>query len=285
MELPPNITALYEEALRYDRGGDTYNAVKVYKKLTRLAPQWAPPFERLGAIYKYRGEWKPCLHYFKKTVALDSSNKYAWWDLGTAATALKKWRLARNVWSKFGKAPAQGWQPEPVSISLEYDGQYEILWGDSIDPVRCQLRNIPHPASGHHYRDILLFDRVAAGHQVVRHRRVPVYRVLGLFKRSGYHTYSCRLETSDPRAIQALEQLCREAGLGFEVWSNASRSYVPGPYREVPEYYGPELLADIPVAGGVEVALAARREKQVRQVLKNWTVISLQRFHDLKCHR
>ena len=285
MEVPPNINALYEDALRYDHQGDTYNAVKLYKKLTKLAPQWAPPFQRLGAIYKYRGEWKPCLHYNKKTVALDSGSQYAWWDLGIAATALKKWRIARNVWSKFGKAPVQGWQPGPVSIRLEYDGKYEILWADSIDPARCQLRNIPHPASGHRYRDILLFDRIASGYQVVHHKRFPVYPVLGLFKRSSFSTYSCRLHTGEAAAIAALEQLCREANLGFELWSNATRSYAPAPGAGNPEYYGPDLFGELPAEGAVEVAIAAKREKQVLQVLKNWTIISLQTFSDLKSYR
>jgi len=285
MELSPNINALYEQALRYDQKGDTYNAVKLYKKLTRLAPQWAPPFERLGTIYKYRGEWKPCLHYFKKTVALDSGSQYAWWDLGIAAAALKKWRIARNVWSKFGKAPAQGWQSEPVSVRLEYESRYEILWADMIDPVRCLLRNIPHPDSGHRYRDILLLDRIASGHQVVRCKRFPIFQVLGLFKRSTFTTYSCRLQTSDPKAVEALERLCREAGLGFEVWSNATRSYAPKSDRRVPEYYGPELFSRLPVKGDIEVAIAARRENQVLRVLKSWTIISLQGFSDLTRHR
>jgi len=106
MESPsPDMKALFEQALHYDRAGDIYNAIKLYKHVAKHTPHWAPPFERLGTLYKYRQDWKAALHYIKKSVALNPGNQKAWWDLGIAATALKRWRIAKNVWSKFGLHP------------------------------------------------------------------------------------------------------------------------------------------------------------------------------------
>lgn len=285
MELPSsNINVLFEEALQYDQQGDTYNAVKLYKKLTKLAPQWAPPYQRLAAIYKYRMEWKPALHYTKRSLAIDPAYKPGWWDLGIAATALKKWRIARNVWGKFGKTPTAGWTPDPVSIRLSYGERYEIMWANSLDPARAAIQNIPHPASDRRFRDVVLYDRVVKGYQVIRNKRFPVYEELGLYKRSPYQTYSCRLETSGNDDVNLLGQLCQDADLGFEVWSNAVQQYNTSGKQRVPEYYGPDPSWEVPEAG-VIVAIAARREKHVLQVLRSWNVISLATFSNLESYR
>ena len=284
MELPSsNINALFEEALRYDHQGDTYNAVKLYKKLTKLAPQWSPPYQRLAAIYKNRREWKPALHYIKRSLAINPTDKPGWWDLGIAATALRKWRIARNVWGKFGKTPQAGWAPGPVSIRCSYNDRYEIMWTNALDPARAAIQNIPHPDSERRFRDVILYDRVVNGYQVIRNRRFPVYDELGLYKRSPYHTYSCRLETSNNDDVELLGRLCQDADLGFEIWSNAVRQYSAGGKQRVPEYYGPDPSWEVPEAG-VIIAIAARREKHVLQVLRSWKLISLSSFSNLESY-
>lgn len=280
----PETNALFQEALRYDQQGDTYNAVKLYKKVCRLAPSWAPPLQNLGSIYKYRQEWKPALHYVKKAVSADPALRMAWWDLGIAATALKKWRIARSVWRKFGYPPRASWQPTPVSVQLNGEGRFEILWANTLDPVRATLQNIPHPDSGRHFRDIVLIDQQIVGYHVVQNHRYPVYQELGLFKNSGFLTYSCRIDADRPDSIPLLEKLCRDADLGFEIWSRALRQFAPQHHSARPEYYGPGLWEEKP-SGGVHVALAARQEKQVLQVLHSWELISLESFYGLECHR
>jgi tetratricopeptide (TPR) repeat protein len=280
---PPEIVELYEKALGYDERGDVYSAIKLYKKIVKLAPAWPPPFQRLGSIYKYRREWKPALHFFKKAVALDSGDRASWWDLGIAATALNKGRIARSVWSKFGQTPEAGWRPSAVSLRVAYEGQYEILWADAVDPARAIIQNIPNPASGRHFRDTVLIDRVVSGHHVVRNKRYAVYDELGLYKGSGYLTYSCTLTTEGYQEVQLLEKICLEAGLGFEVWSGAARQYSPRLSRATPEYYSPGLLEER-CADGVLVALAAQRERHVLQALRSWEVISLRSFSDLRRH-
>jgi len=283
MDLTPDILELYEQARDYDLKGDTYNAVKLYKRIAKMAPEWAPPFVCLGVIYKLRGEWKPALHYTKRAIAIDSTLQSAWWDMGIAATALKKWRLSRNVWSKFGFAKHPAGDLPLVAVRLKYGGHFEILWATRLDPARCTIQNIPHPDSERRFRDIVLLDGLVSGYNIIRKKRYPVFDELGLFKRSAFHTFSCVLEAATPSDIQHLEQLCRQADLGFEVWSNASRQQYLQPSQSLPEYYqNPEIIKEQPAA--TQVAFAARREKQVVQILKTWETISLKSYTALQCH-
>jgi hypothetical protein len=54
---------LYRLVVEYDRRGDVYNAVKLCKRLARMAPDWSVPFAFLSRTYRSRMEWKPTLHY------------------------------------------------------------------------------------------------------------------------------------------------------------------------------------------------------------------------------
>lgn len=278
MEYPSKeIQTLYLNASNYDRKGDVYNAVKLYKRIIRLNADWSPPYYQLGLIYKNRQEWKACLHYHKKFLARDSSVRQAWWNLGIAASALKKWRIARNVWNKFGLSPTGA---NPHCIQLKTANLFELFWVQSLDPARGRISNIPFPASDRRYGDIVLFDNEIVGYNVVNNRRVPIYPELGLFKRSVYRTWSCLLIGASKKDIQTLEQLCQNASLGFEIWSNASRAYSPQFESHLPEYYSPTDLTETPEEG-VIVALAGKREKAIVDTLNSWEVISLKQYTGL----
>ena len=147
--------------------------------------------------------------------------------------------------------------------------------------MKGDVAGFQHPLTGHVSASQHVFQE---GHHVVRNKRFPVYNELGLYKRSPYQTYSCRLETSDAGDVELLEQLCRTADLGFEVWSNAVRQYSCGGEERVPEYYGPDPFPEMPEQSLI-VAIAARREKHVLQVLRSWNVISLSTFSNLESYR
>lgn len=279
-EPTPELRVLYEEARQYEAARDHYNAVKLYKRIVKEARHWADPHVRLGEIYKYRQEWKPALYYNKKAVSLDAGNQSAWWNVGIAATALKKGRLARNVWAKFGLSadePSLG----PVSVRLHCEGQFEIMWASRLGPARGLVRNIPHPRSGRRYGDLILFDHVIRGHHTSDIYRLPVFDELGLLKRSHYQTFSCVLQSPDKKDITTLQQLCRDQNLGFEVWANASRTFTSQYFGDTPEYYfhnfeaPPELL----------VAIASKNKDTALDVLDSWTVISLKGYEDFQIHR
>lgn len=279
-----DIIQMCRKAHQYEQQGDLYQAVKLYKRVLKDAPEWAFPHFRLGQIYKQRLEWKPCLHYHKKTIALDSSNKQAWWDVGLAATALNKRRIAKRVWAKFGFTAAKPTKKGPLAVRIPLGEKFEIIWVHPIDPVKGIITNIPHPSSGRNFNDIILFDKEEVGYTVIDQYRHPIYPELGIFKRAGYHTFSAQLLASNKADIKTLEQLCHTANLGFEVWSNATRVFAPQLSGSLPEYYG-SSDKNLPVQpASIFVAIAAKREWEVLRVLRDWSIISLKKFDHITRH-
>ena len=286
--IDPNYLALYEEALRYDKVGDVYTAVKLLKKVIRLAPEWPDGYLALGNIYHRRREWKPAYHYLQKTVALNADDREAWWKLGIAAVGLNKFGVAGNVWAKFGINELALTQPGNVELKTERG--YEILWMQPLDAARGRLLSIPHPGSGYRFRDLLLYDRrKVVGSNVHERRRVPVFAMVTRLKKSPYLTFSCLLHTNGEAAIKQLEKLCYEAGLGFEVWSNATRTMrteqdkvTPGERERFPEYYND--LVPKQDHGTALVALAAIHMAEVERVLNAWEIISLESYSDLRAY-
>lgn len=273
------IQAFYEAAVLYEERGDPYHAVKLYKKVIKLAPEWPMAYARLGQFYKNRWEWKPALHYNKKNVALDPSNRESWWNMGIAATALGKPRIAKRVWKKFG-LQHKVWNLK--CLRLSYDKQFEILLMQPDSPASATILNIPHPKSDRKYRDRILFDRHISGHTISNGRKLPVYDELGLLKRSTFFTYSCLLPSADEIDIQKLDELCQDYGLGFEVWSNSSRSYTVTKADQPAEYYDHNIFPK--ESANTIVAIASRTEKAVLKVLAAWEIISLKTYEDLQSH-
>ncbi len=285
--MEPNHWALYEEALRYDKVGDVYTSVKLLKKVVRITPEWPEAFIALGKIYHRRREWKPAFHYWKQAVALDADDRDAWWHLGLAAVGLGRMRVAKSVWEKFGFNKVALDQPLSLEVRQPEAG-YEILWMHPLDAGRCRILSIPHPGNELRYRDLMLYDRRAqTGTNVVNNRRVAVYRSLDRLKRSPYQTFSCLLHTNSETAIGQLEKLCFEAGMGFEVWSNATRttrldrSNATDAERDnFPEYYND--LVPRPDHGTALVAMAAIHPAEVERTLNAWEIISLEGYSDVK---
>jgi tetratricopeptide (TPR) repeat protein len=282
--IPPDPKQLFAEAERYRELGDTYHAVKLYKRVIKLVKDWVAPYLALGRIYKERREWKPAFHYFKKTVALKPQLREAWWSLAIAATALKKDRVARSIWAKFGM---QDMPHTGEGLQLAYRGTFEILWMRAQDPAKAHILSIPHPDSGFRFRDIVLYERKPVGHHVVGNERIPVYAELGVFKRSPYQTFSCLLHAPTPEQLKKLEEMCFGARLGFEIWSNAARSMVVGNPKAFPEYYSRAILppdearTDDSTSEHVLVGLAATHEAEVFHVLDAWEIVALGSYSDL----
>lgn len=275
------IEQLYADGLAYEAAGDSYMAIKLFKKIIRLDKKWPPAYARLGVIYKNRAEWKPALYYCKKTLALDSAQADLWWSLGIAATALKKRGIAKSVWAKFGLDNFKA--ASPVCIRLRYQKQIEILWVRPIDPAKGEIINIPHPHSDRRYRDVIIYDREVIGHNVVGRRRIPIMEELSLYKRSGFRTFSCAIHHQRDGHLQSLEQLCVEHGLGFEVWSNSTQQLVPASGSSLPEYFSRDMLPQIESQGCI-VAFGAYEMVDVQTVLESWRVVSLQTYSDLCRH-
>ena len=286
--MDPNYLALYEEALRYRKVGDVYTAVKLLKKVIRVMPEWAEAYEALGNVYFERREWKPAFHYHGKAVALDVDRREAWWQLGLAAAGLGKLGVARSVHDKFGLGGLA--TDRPLNLEVKSAKGYEILWMQPLDAARGRILSIPHPQSGLRFRDLMLYDyRTVVGSNVHARRRITVYPSLDRLKRSPYVTFSCLLHSSEEAAVKQLEKLCFEAGLGFEVWSNATRTTRQNHQNATqterdsfPEYYND--LVPRPDHGTTLVAIAAIHPAEVERVMNAWEIISLEGFSDLKRH-
>jgi hypothetical protein len=82
----------------------------------------------------------------------------AWWNLGIAATALRRWDAARDAWRRFGIQVPDGtgelqMDLGPAPVRLDPDGRAEVVWGRRVDPARIVVINVPTPESGHRWGD------------------------------------------------------------------------------------------------------------------------------------
>ncbi|MGB3545558.1 MAG: hypothetical protein WBA17_01200 [Saprospiraceae bacterium] len=279
--LEPNHWDVFAEAERYDRAGDVYHAVKLYKKVIRQVPDFAPPYRKLGALYRKRQEWKPAYHYWKKAVALQNDDTEAWWEMGLAATGLGRLRISRSVWTKFGLQPLQ--DTHPVGLRIPGINGFEILWMQPRDAGRGVISSIPQPGSDYRFRDEVLYDRRRpVGTHVSSKRRVNIHESEGLIKRSAYQTFSCLVHTTEEAPLLKLEELCQRSGIGFEIWSRASRQATPVNRAAFPEYYS-DLLPQ-PTGQTSVVALAAIHPAPVQHTLNAWQIITLADYSDLRSY-
>jgi hypothetical protein len=277
-ELPENIAGLLEKAIAYDHIGDIYNAVKLYKRVICLAPDRVAPYERLVSIYKSRCEWKSVLHYAKKALSLDAGLQQVWWDMGIAASALGKGRISRAVWQKFGAKARPG---KLLALQIQRNGAFEIVWAQGVDPTKAILCSIPHPDSGLRYRDLLLFDREIVGYFMHGRRKMPVFPVLWRVKTSFFYTFCCTLHNCNDSALRVFRQLCDDAEIGWEIWSDATLASSAVSASGKPEYFGKEILK-LHRDDTVCVALAAKGMEEVVELLRNWALISLGAYTDFR---
>ncbi len=275
------LKSLFQDAKRYEQAQDHYNAVKLYKRVIKEAPHWAPPYLQLGNIYKYRQEWKPALHYNKKAIALEADNRQAWWNVGLAATALKKKKLARRIWSKFGYTQERKVKWQPASVQLRYQDQMELMWVQRESPCLGHIRSIPHPSSGRRYGDLVLIDNVPRGYHAANGHRLPIFEELGVQKCSSFRAFSCLLLEPSADDIELLQGLCWDRSLGFEVWGNAAEALSFRPRGGQPEYYAFNLKDERELL----VSIAALHEEDALQALSDWEVISLKGFAEFRAHQ
>ncbi len=278
---------LYREVVRYGREGDVYTAVKLCKRLSRLAPDWSAPFAYLGRLYKNRQEWKPAYHYSIKALENNPFDDNTWENLALAATVLKEWETARHAWNHLGFAFRKSDEALRLDLGilpacLNPGTHPEIVEVRRIDPARAIIRSIPQPSSGFRYQDLVLLDVKPGRHHYVEGRKVAVYDQLELLKKSPWRTFAVLLNTSSPKDVNTLSELCSEAGLGFDNWSNASRFFTPILHPKVSEYFDHTIFGQLN-RNEFLVALASRSASDIEKVMQNWEVISLRSFSGLEC--
>lgn len=280
------IENLYREVMKYDREGDVYNAVKLCKRIAKLAPDWSAPYAYLGRLYKSRKEWKPVFHYSLKAVKNNPFNDETWSHLALAATALEEWEMARQAWNQLGYEFKQAdrelrLEMGRLAVCLNPDSNPEIVEATRIDPVRVVIESIPQPSSGHRYKDTLLIDLKPAGNHHIGRTKVPYFNELEHLKRSAWKTFAAYLNTDSIDDVAVLAALCEDNHLGFDNWSHALRYFQPKLHPKVMEYF------DFTLEGKRRrerylVAIAAKDSKKVENVLKEWEIITLKKFSQLE---
>jgi len=277
----PDITDLFEKALEYDRQGDVYNAVKLFKRVAKMAPDWDKPYFHLGSIYKNRNEWKPSFHYSQKATETNPSDEEAWWNLAIAATALKKWPTVQNAWDKLGYEKEAHAQPALIPLRINGHSHAEIVWAKSLDPIRARIESIPHPTSGRRYGEIVLHDRVPSGYRILKQQQLPVFKELERVEKSWFKTYAVILQTNQKSDVEVLDKLCYNEALGFENWSNLNEMHGKSLQKTRKEYYDASFmqkeLADFQI-----IAIAAKKGQVVQRVLNNWHIITLKEYEQLQ---
>ena len=278
--IPENVLPWWENACQYDNNGDIYHAVKLFRRIIKENPYWVPPYLRLINIYLRRAEWKQVYAFSKRVLSLDASLKSIWWYLGVSAEITGKLTVAKRVWTKFGLLENMKVK-SLVCLRIYYDNRSELIWALTQGPAKAQIINIPYPTSGLCHQDIVYYHTVSSDYQVIGKTKYPIYEILSRQKSSYFNTFSCMLKEAEEKDLNKLGELCQQAGLGFEIWSNSTRAMEKIQSLESKEFY---FIHNNLNEGEFLISIAARREDQVREILTSWEIITLKSYTDFKIY-
>src|SRR4051812_11306342 len=94
------LTAQAASVLEIDRA----MAEKQYLEAVKLDPTVKEAWFDLGLICKWTRQWERAFEYNLRAAKLEGEKRGepAWWNLGIAATALRRWDVARQAWTAYG---------------------------------------------------------------------------------------------------------------------------------------------------------------------------------------
>lgn len=206
------------------RAHDKVRAIRFYQLASCVEPRWSVPWYNLGFQAKYSGRWRDSLRFNRRAVELNANDEGALWNMGIAATALRDWDEARRAWKGFGIDLVEGdgevsIPPVTACVRLDPNHAGEVVWGKRLDPARILVLNIPLPASGRRYRDVILNDGAPNGTRDRNGTQVPVFDELEVWQPSCYSTFQATLNIPSPEAEEKLGDVCEARGVGLEDWS------------------------------------------------------------------
>lgn len=264
---------LHEEGQELSSSGNDDEALRRYHQALNLEPDRPHTLYNIGLIYKYRREWRESFDYNLRAYQLRPDDEATKWNLAIAATALRDWDTARQMWRVCGIAidgesgPITanfGWAP----VRLNPDSNGEVVWGTRIDPVRTILKNVPLPDSGFRYRDMVLNDGAPVGTRISQGREYDVFNVLELFEPSHWSTYRVIVDTVTPEVLTALDTLAENFGLGFEDWTSSVRSLCRACSEGTPHEHTESMSGWIPRR---RIGLSATERHTIDELLRTWT--------------
>ncbi len=249
---------------------DEEKAIQIYQNIIDMDGSWSAPYYNLGLIYKYRCQWEKSYEFNLKATELDEEDEAAWWNLGIACTALKKWREAREAWNQFGleldindKEVEMDIGRTPVRL---LNG--EVIWATRICPARAYIDNVPLKESGHSYNDLILIDGAPTGKRIYDGVEYSVFDELEIIEPSGYRTYSLGVKVKHLDDILDLEDACYMKNYGFENWTEAIRILCRQCSEGLPhETHDEELKKDVEE---YNLAIATKQRGELDSILSAW---------------
>jgi tetratricopeptide (TPR) repeat protein len=220
---------MHRQAQMHSAQGDDQAALELYEKCLTLDRARPTTLYNIGLIYKYRGDWEKSLEFNARAYDLSPSDEASRWNLAIAATALRRWSVARRAWRDNGLVLADIDEPismdfgqTPIRLNPKTDG--EVVWGRRIDPVRAVIESVPLPESRFRCNDVVLHDGAATGYRVIKGREYPVFNVLELFEPSKTSTYVAHIRVTGPEQIEWLARLAETTGVVMEDWTGNVRT-------------------------------------------------------------
>ncbi len=248
-------------------------AESLYKLATRVDSTWSVPWYNLGLRAKYANLWEESRRFNQRALELNPTDEGAIWNLGIAATALNDWGEARKAWTAYGiellEDEAEVRMPSVTGcVRLDPHGCGEVVWGERLDPARILVTNVPLPASGRRFRDVILNDGAESGKRVDSHgNEIAVFDELCIWEVSPFSTFRANLRIPDKDSERRLEDLCLANEVGVEDWSTirficatCSRGN-PGPHT---------CVAKQPGDGNRRFGFAAKSSQVLVGVIQEW---------------
>jgi tetratricopeptide (TPR) repeat protein len=218
---------LNEDGWACDTRGDITGAEAAFRAAMAASPLWAIPHYNLGLLCKYQRRWEESFSFTARATELTADHEAAWWNLGIAATALRRWSDARHAWERCGIAVPEG-EGEPdfgwglVAVRLDPDTYGEVVWARRIDPARAQIVGVPLPSSDFQWGDTVLTDVGDAGERMLKGKTYPVFNLLDTLERSWYRKFVIELATADEVALDKLAQIANELGGAASGWGRTT---------------------------------------------------------------
>jgi tetratricopeptide (TPR) repeat protein len=219
--------ALHDKGMACSEAGDKDGALANYLRAVELDPARPHTLYNIGLVYKYRQDWPKALDYNRRAFDLRPDDEATCWNLGIAATALGDWATARRAWLQCGYDIGEGDGPIDADfgracVRLNPDEDAEVVWVRRIDPVRARILNVPLPASGFFYGDVVLHDGAAMGAKVSGEREHPIFNAFQRLARSEYATAVVALEAPSEADVERLADAGDEVRLAVEDWTTVS---------------------------------------------------------------
>ena len=183
----------------------------------------------VGVVHKFAGRWADAIKAFESVLSLRSEDKAALWNVGIAATALRRWTRAREIWTEIGfelppgEADFSGIEGEQLPIRLPCDVgspmAYEAIWAVRLGPARARLKGIPRFSTKYGFNDVVLIDGVpTADLNGPDGRRHSVYAALDTFESASRPVLALRSESVSPMQVDEILSVLRAASIPLADW-------------------------------------------------------------------